>query len=134
MVKDAEAHAEEDKKFRELVEARNQADALVHAIEKSLNEHGDKVDGGEKAKIEAALSDLRGRAEGRRQGRDRGEDRGAGAGGREARREDVRRSSRQRGGGAGGAAGGGRRGGRQAAATTNVVDAEFEEVKDDKEG
>ena len=43
MVRDAEAHAEEDKKFRELAETRNRADALVHATEKSLKDLGDKV-------------------------------------------------------------------------------------------
>ena len=60
MVADAEAHAEEDKKVRELVESRNRADQLVHAVEKSLKDLGDKVDGGERAKVESALSDLRG--------------------------------------------------------------------------
>ena len=60
MVSDAEAHAEEDKKFRELVDSRNRADQLVHAVEKSLKDLGDKVDGGERAKVESALSDLRG--------------------------------------------------------------------------
>ncbi len=59
MVKDAEAHAEEDRKARELVDARNQADNLVHATEKSLKELGDKVSGEERASIEAALSDLK---------------------------------------------------------------------------
>ena len=59
MVSDAEAHAEEDKKFRELVDSRNRADQLVHAVEKSLKDLGDKVDGGERAKVESALSDLR---------------------------------------------------------------------------
>src|SRR6185436_13538988 len=59
MVSDAEAHAEEDKKFRELVETRNRADQLVHAVEKSLKDLGDKVDGAERAKVESALSDLR---------------------------------------------------------------------------
>jgi len=57
MVKDAEAHAEEDKKARELVEARNQCDHMVHSVRKSLKEHGDKVAADEKAKIEAALKD-----------------------------------------------------------------------------
>src|SRR6188472_1766633 len=60
MVSDAEAHAEEDKKFRELVDSRNRADQLVHAVEKSLKDLGDKVDGGERAKVESALSDIRG--------------------------------------------------------------------------
>jgi molecular chaperone DnaK len=57
MVKDAEAHAEEDKKAIELVTTRNQCDALVHSVKKSLAEHGDKVSADEKAKIEAALKE-----------------------------------------------------------------------------
>src|SRR5688500_15272901 len=60
MVKDAEAHADEDKKQLELVGARNQAEALVHSIRKSLGEYGDKLDAGEKEKIEAAIKDLEG--------------------------------------------------------------------------
>jgi molecular chaperone DnaK len=60
MIRDAEAHAAEDKKFRELVETRNRADALLHATEKSLKDLGDKVTGEERAAIEAAISDLRG--------------------------------------------------------------------------
>jgi molecular chaperone DnaK len=59
MVRDAEAHAEEDKRFRELVEARNKADGLIHAVEKALKDLGDKVSGEERAKAESALSDLR---------------------------------------------------------------------------
>jgi molecular chaperone DnaK len=55
MVKDAEANAAEDHKKFELVTARNQADAMVHSVKKSLAEHGDKLDGPEKEKIEAAL-------------------------------------------------------------------------------
>src|SRR4051812_41723556 len=58
MVKDAELNAEEDKKKVELVQARNQADAMVHSVKKSLGEHGDKLDAGEKEKIEAALKDV----------------------------------------------------------------------------
>jgi molecular chaperone DnaK len=55
MVKDAEAHADEDRKARELVEARNQCDALIHAVKKSLAEHGDKVSADEKTNIETAI-------------------------------------------------------------------------------
>ncbi len=55
MVKDAEAHADEDRKARETVEARNQCDALIHAVKKSLTEHGDKVSADEKSGIEAAI-------------------------------------------------------------------------------
>src|SRR5213075_2477992 len=57
MVKDAEAHAEEDKKALELVNARNATEALVHSVRKSLKDYGDKVDAAEKEKIEAALKD-----------------------------------------------------------------------------
>ncbi len=59
MVKDAEAHAEEDKKQRELVDARNQADNMIHATEKSLKEYGDKVSGADRAKIESLISELK---------------------------------------------------------------------------
>src|ERR1700691_3749745 len=59
MVRDAEAHAEEDKRFRELVDTRNKADALIHSVGKTLQDLGEKVDGGERAKIESAISDLR---------------------------------------------------------------------------
>jgi molecular chaperone DnaK len=59
MVKDAESHAAEDKKRRELVEARNQADALAHSTEKALGEHGDKVSAEEKTAIEAAIASLK---------------------------------------------------------------------------
>jgi len=59
MVGDAEAHAEEDKKFHELVNARNQAENLIHATEKTLRDLGDKIEGGERAAIESAISDLR---------------------------------------------------------------------------
>jgi molecular chaperone DnaK len=59
MVRDAEAHAAEDAKFRELAEIRNQADALVHATEKSLAELGDKVDPTDRARVESALSDVK---------------------------------------------------------------------------
>jgi len=58
MVKDAEANAEEDHKLRELADTRNQGDALVHSTKKALGEYGDKLDAGEKEKIESALKEL----------------------------------------------------------------------------
>jgi len=58
MILDAEAHAEEDKKLTELVGARNQADGMIHATEKSIEEMGDKVDDAEKAEITAAIESL----------------------------------------------------------------------------
>ncbi|MCQ9378679.1 molecular chaperone DnaK [Methyloversatilis sp. XJ19-49] len=57
MVKDAELHAEDDRRARELADTRNQADALVHSTRKALTEHGDKVDAGEKDAIEAAIKE-----------------------------------------------------------------------------
>jgi molecular chaperone DnaK len=57
MVKDAEAHAEEDRKALELVNARNACEALVHSVKKSLKDYGDKLEAGEKDKIEAALKE-----------------------------------------------------------------------------
>jgi molecular chaperone DnaK len=59
MVTDAASHAEEDKKFRELVDLRNQADGLIHASEKTLKELGDKASGEERHAIESAVSDLK---------------------------------------------------------------------------
>ncbi|WP_375635402.1 MULTISPECIES: molecular chaperone DnaK [unclassified Bartonella] len=64
MVQDAEEHAAEDKKRREGVEARNQAEALIHSTEKSLSEYGDKVSAEEKGQIETAISDLKSALEG----------------------------------------------------------------------
>ena len=64
MVKDAEAHAAEDKKKRALVEARNHADGLVHSTEKTLKEHGDKISAAEKQAIETAIAELKTAMEG----------------------------------------------------------------------
>ena len=137
MVKDAEAHADEDKKMLELVNARNQADALVHSVKKSLDRAtATRSSADEKAKIEAAVEGPRGSDQGRRQGAHRGEDRGAREGRAEARREGCTPMRRPRG------AGRARRSpGRRARPVArarrpteegNVVDAEFTEVKDKK--
>ena len=58
MIKDAESHAEEDKKFQELVTARNTADSMIHATKKSMEEMGDQLEAGEKESIEKAIADL----------------------------------------------------------------------------
>ena len=59
MVKDAEANAEADKKKREIIDARNQADSLIHETEKNVKEHGDKVSEADKKKIEEDLEELK---------------------------------------------------------------------------
>ncbi len=64
MVADAESHAEEDRKFRELVDARNQADSLIHASEKTLAELGEKASGEDRLAVENAVSDLKTALEG----------------------------------------------------------------------
>jgi molecular chaperone DnaK len=58
MVKDAEAHAEEDRKMKELVETRNQADAMIHATRKAMTDAGDDLDTAEKESIEASIKDV----------------------------------------------------------------------------
>ncbi|HEX5313775.1 MAG TPA: Hsp70 family protein, partial [Gammaproteobacteria bacterium] len=130
MIKDAEAHAEEDKKARELVEARNQADALIHASEKSLKELGDKVEAGERAEVESAISDLREALKG--DDRQRIETKTEALGTASAKiAQRIYQAQQQQS-----AAGGGESGGEapRGNGDEGVVDAEFEEVKDDKDG
>jgi len=64
MIKDAESHADEDKKRKELVEAKNQGESLVHSTEKSLSDYGDKVSEDDKSAIESALAALKTALEG----------------------------------------------------------------------
>jgi molecular chaperone DnaK len=130
MVKDAELNAAEDKKKLELVQARNQADAMVHSVKKSLAEHADKLDAAEKEKIEAALKDAEEAIQ--------GEDKAA----IDAKTEALMTASQKLGekvyaeAQAAQAAAGGAAGGAEAAqaaadkpADDNVVDADFKEVK-----
>lgn len=122
MVRDAESHAEEDRKARELVEARNQADNLVHAARKSLGEIGDKASDEEKKAVEDAIAET----EQAMQGSDKAEI-DAKAQALAAASGTLAEKLYQSAEGGDGAADG---------AGTNpddVVDAEFEEVKDDEE-
>ena len=64
MVKEAEAHAAEDKTRRELVDARNQADSLAYQVEKTLDEHRDRVNAGDRSRIESAIAEVRRAAQG----------------------------------------------------------------------
>jgi len=124
MVKDAEAHAAEDKKFRETVEARNQAEALIHATEKSLEELGEKVQPEERARIESAISDLKEAVKGDDKGAIEAKARVLGeASASLAQRVYAEQSQEAKAESPEGAGGGQRE---------DVVDAEFEEVKEDK--
>jgi molecular chaperone DnaK len=119
MVGDAEAHAADDAKFRELAETRNQADALVHATEKSLRELGDKVTGEERAKIESAIADLKSAIKGDNKAAIETKLKALG----DASSGMAQRLYANQPGGEAGQPSGG---------DDNVVDAEFEEVKDDE--
>ena len=128
MIKDAEAHAEEDKKRKAEVEAKNHAEAMVHATEKALTEHGSKVGEGERRAIENAIADLKEAL--------KGDDAAAIT----AKTNALSQASMKLGeamykqaqdgqGGPGGAAPGGEGSGGK---KEDVVDAEFTEVDDDK--
>jgi molecular chaperone DnaK len=134
MVKDAEAHAEEDRKALELVNARNACEALVHTVKKSLSEHGDKLEAGEKEKIEAALKDAEAalKSEAKADIEAKAE---ALAKAAQKLGEKVYAESQKAAQGGGAAAGEAQGGGADAKKdNSNVVDAEFTEVKDKKEG
>ena len=124
MVRDAEANAAEDAKFRELAETRNQADGLIHATEKSLGELGDKVDAATRAKIEAALSDLKSVVKGDNKEAIEAKVRALGEASATLAQELY--AQKQSGGDAQAAETGAQPG------DDNIVDAEFEEVDDDK--
>ena len=132
MVKDAEAHAEEDRKLRELVDARNQAENLIHATEKTLADLGDKVESSERHAIETALSDLKEVAKGDNKEAIETKSQALGElSGKLAERVYAQAGADQPGpGGPGGPGGAGGAGGAGKAADDGVVDAEFEEVKD----
>jgi molecular chaperone DnaK len=132
MIKDAEAHAEEDRKAHELVDARNRGDGLMHSVRKSMKEAGDKVDAADKEKIEQALNELeavlktddKAEIESKTQALTEASHKlaehmyaqAAGAGGEAEARAAESASEAKPGSG------------------DNVVDAEFEEVKDKKSG
>jgi molecular chaperone DnaK len=131
MVKDAESHAAEDKKRRGVVEARNRGDHVIHEVEKQLKEHGDKVSAGDKSAIERAVADLRKAME--------GEDAEAIKGRADAALQasyklgEAMYKSQQGGGpGSGGSSSANGTGGAKPG--EKVVDADFEEVKDNRKG
>ncbi|HSW33107.1 MAG TPA: molecular chaperone DnaK, partial [Steroidobacteraceae bacterium] len=126
MVRDAEAHAEEDKKFRELAETRNRADALLHATEKSLKDLGDKVSPEDRARTESAISDLKAVIRG--DDKDVIETKARALAEASAAVAQQAYASQQPGGGAGPEAG--TTGGQAGGGKDEVLDAEFEEVKD----
>jgi molecular chaperone DnaK len=130
MVKDAEEHAEEDRKFNELINARNGAEGVIHGLEKSLKDMEDKVEEEEKTKIEAAIKDLREALAG--EDTDAIEEKlkaltEASSGLMERVYADMQAQAEAEGGAEAGETG---------STAEDVVDAEFEEVKDDdkKEG
>ena len=131
MVKDAEAHAEEDRKALDLVNARNQLEALVHSIRKSLKDYGDKLEAGEKERIEAALKD----AEGSLKSEDKAAiDAKAQALAQAAQKLGEKMYAETQAQAGGQQAQGAAPGDAGKKDESNVVDAEFTEVKDKKTG
>ncbi len=133
MVKDAEAHAEEDKRRKAEVEAKNHAEAMIHATEKALAEHGSKVGENERRAIENALADLKEAVKGNDPEAIKAKtDALAQASMKlgEAMYKQAEQAAQQGGPGADGGAGG--PGGTGGGAKEDVVDAEFTEVDDDK--
>jgi molecular chaperone DnaK len=133
MVKDAEAHAEEDRRLHQLVAARNHADNMIHATRKSMAQIGDKMESGEKDAIESAIHDLEEAMKGEDKDQIESLTRKLGeASSKMAERlyaQGGAQSGPQAGPEGGPEAGAGPQGG---GAHDDVVDAEFEEVKDDK--
>ncbi|RNF31227.1 molecular chaperone DnaK [Massilia aurea] len=134
MVKDAELNAEEDKKVKEMAEARNQGDALVHSTRKSLTEYGDKLDAAEKEKIEAAITDLEGAIKSGDKADIDAKTAALSSAAQSLGEKMYADMQAQQAGGAGAAgAGAGAAGGEQSAKQDDdVVDADFKEVKDAK--
>ena len=128
MVKDAELHAEEDRQFNELISARNQADQMIHGVEKSLKDLEAEVQGEEKAQIEAAIAELREAA--------KGSDKAAidtkTAALAEVATKLAERAYAKAGGGDPAGAAADQAAGGAGNADSDVVDAEFTEVKDKK--
>ncbi|MEN6587375.1 MAG: molecular chaperone DnaK [Sulfuricella sp.] len=122
MVKDAEAHADDDRKTVELVSTRNQCDTMIHSVRKSLGEYGDKINADEKAAIESALKD----AEEALKGNDKDTIEAKTKALAEASHKLAEKMYAEQPQGQ--AAGGG----EHKAEDDNVVDAEFEEIKDEK--
>jgi molecular chaperone DnaK len=123
MVKEAESHADEDKKRRELVEVRNQAEALVHSTERMLKDYGDKVAAGDKSAVEAAAADLKTAIQ--------GEDKDAIKQKIDALAQASMKLGEAMYQASQGAAGGGGPSESAAGPDDKVVDVDFEEVKDD---
>jgi len=135
MIKDAEAHAEEDRRFRELVEARNQADNLIHATEKSLKELGEKVTDAEKEEIQKAIEELKEAMKGDDKAAiEAKSQRLAEVSAKLAQRLYEQKGQEGAEAGASGAGGGQEAAGGSGGSDSDVVDAEFEEVKDEKKG
>jgi len=132
MVKDAEAHAEDDLKARELVDTRNQCDALVHTVKKTLSEHGDQVSEEEKGQIEQALKDAEEALKGNDKDDIEAKSQALAAASQKIAEKMYAQSQQAGAEGASGEAGGEAEGAQQASADEDVVDAEFEEVKDNK--
>ncbi|HYA19327.1 MAG TPA: molecular chaperone DnaK, partial [Burkholderiales bacterium] len=131
MVKDAEAHAEEDRKAVELVNARNQCDSLIHSVKKSLKDYGDKLSSDEKAKIESALKDAEAALKSDDKARIEAKSQALAEAAHKLAENMYAQAQAQQQAQPGPTAGASAESGKKSD-ESNVVDAEFEEVKDAK--
>lgn len=135
LVKEAEAHSEEDRKRRETVELRNQADSLIYSTEKNLSEHGDKIAEEEKTKINDAISSLRQAMEGSDPEAIKSAMQALTTASHKLAEEMYKKTAGSAGAGGTEAPGGGAEAGQDEASSKGdekVVDAEYEEVDKDK--
>jgi molecular chaperone DnaK len=136
MVKEAEEHAEEDKKRRELVEAKNQAEALIHGAQKTLSEGADKLSDSDKAPVETAVEELKQATAGEDVEDIRAKTEALGQVSMKLGEAMYAAASEETGAETGDSGGGGQAEGDSggAAEDDKVVDADFEEVDDDHKG
>ena len=132
MVKDAELHAEEDKKAHELADARNGADGMIHMVKKSLTEYGKELSDDEKATIEAAVKEAEDAIRGNDLEAIKAKSEALSQAAQKLGEKMYAQQQTQQGGAEAGAAGAGAQQGAGKKDDGDVVDAEFTEVKDKK--
>ncbi|MEN3295149.1 MAG: molecular chaperone DnaK, partial [Burkholderiales bacterium] len=130
MVKDAELYADEDRKLKELADARNQGDGLVHSTRKALTEYGDKLEAGEKEKIEASIKELEEALKGNDKSDIDAKVSALSTAAQKLGEKMYADMQAQQAAGAAGAAAGGAGASEGKAKEEDVVDADFKEVKD----
>jgi molecular chaperone DnaK len=132
MVKEAELHADEDRKLKELTDTRNQGDALVHSVRKALSEYGDKVEPAEKQRVDTALQELEEALKSNDKSMIESKMQALSAAAQKLGEKMYAETQAQQAASAAAAGAEARQGQDQGQQQEDVVDAEFKEVKDNK--